>query len=436
MDATDPGPPTAQPGRTRGAAARDAELECEAARQFRICNACRYCEGYCAVFPAMELRRTFTRGDIAYLASLCHDCRACYYACMYAPPHPFAVNLPRTLAAVRAATYQRHTWPAVLGLLHRSPAAAAAVAAGVTLLVTAWAAWLAGDRLFLAHTGPGAFYRVIPHWAMLVVGLGLGGYWMAVWAVAGVRFWREAAGGTVRVHVRDLALASWDVFRLRWLGGAGAGCTYPTERPSHGRRVFHGLVFYGFLAAFASTTSAAVYQQLLGELPPYPVVSLPVLLGSAGGVAMIAGCVGLWRQKRLSDRVPAAAETVGSDYVFLFTLGMTNVTGMLTLVLRETPLMGTTLAVHLGFVAGLYVTAAHGKFVHAVYRVLALVRSRAEQRTGGLPTDGFAAGGRLAQAAPAGAPTAAPARTPAPWAVPAARSRRRRWSWFRDACRR
>ena len=31
------------------------------ARQMSICNACRYCEGYCAVFPAMELRRTFAR---------------------------------------------------------------------------------------------------------------------------------------------------------------------------------------------------------------------------------------------------------------------------------------------------------------------------------------------------------------------------------------
>ena len=27
-----------------------------------ICNACRYCEGYCAVFPAMEKRLTFSDG--------------------------------------------------------------------------------------------------------------------------------------------------------------------------------------------------------------------------------------------------------------------------------------------------------------------------------------------------------------------------------------
>ncbi|MEN9982830.1 MAG: Citrate utilization protein, partial [Pseudomonadota bacterium] len=27
--------------------------EQEVARQLQICNACRYCEGFCAVFPAM-----------------------------------------------------------------------------------------------------------------------------------------------------------------------------------------------------------------------------------------------------------------------------------------------------------------------------------------------------------------------------------------------
>lgn len=65
----------------------------DARRQMTICNACRYCEGYCAVFPAMELRRTFPDGDLVYLANLCFDCRACQYA----PAHPFDVNVPRVL---------------------------------------------------------------------------------------------------------------------------------------------------------------------------------------------------------------------------------------------------------------------------------------------------------------------------------------------------
>ena len=42
-----------------------------------VCNACRYCESYCAVFPAMAMRREFTTGDITHLANLCHGCKGC-----------------------------------------------------------------------------------------------------------------------------------------------------------------------------------------------------------------------------------------------------------------------------------------------------------------------------------------------------------------------
>ena len=77
------------------------ELLKEAERQMVICNACRYCEGYCAVFPAMELRRSFSGRDLTYLANLCFDCRDCYYACQYAPPHEFAINIPKILAGLR-----------------------------------------------------------------------------------------------------------------------------------------------------------------------------------------------------------------------------------------------------------------------------------------------------------------------------------------------
>jgi citrate/tricarballylate utilization protein len=62
--------------------------------QLEVCNACRYCEGYCAVFPALERRRIFNREDLDYLSNLCFDCRHCYYACMFSPPHEYAVNLP------------------------------------------------------------------------------------------------------------------------------------------------------------------------------------------------------------------------------------------------------------------------------------------------------------------------------------------------------
>src|SRR5690242_9074580 len=79
-----------------------------------VCNSCRYCEGLCAVFPAMEMRRVFPDGDLNYIANLCHNCGACYYDCQFSPPHEFNVNVPQTLAVVRAESWQQYVWPGFL----------------------------------------------------------------------------------------------------------------------------------------------------------------------------------------------------------------------------------------------------------------------------------------------------------------------------------
>src|SRR6476661_1777479 len=86
----------------------------EADRLMTLCNSCRYCEGLCAVFPAMEMRREFLDGDLNYLANLCHGCGACYFDCQFAPPHEFNVNVPRVLAKARADSYATYTWPRAL----------------------------------------------------------------------------------------------------------------------------------------------------------------------------------------------------------------------------------------------------------------------------------------------------------------------------------
>src|SRR5262245_35798872 len=91
--------------------------EAEVARQLQICNACRYCEGFCAVFPAMTRRLAFPKADVHYLANLCHGCGACLHACQYAPPHEFQVSLPRAMAWVRGRTYVDYAWPKAFGAL-------------------------------------------------------------------------------------------------------------------------------------------------------------------------------------------------------------------------------------------------------------------------------------------------------------------------------
>ena len=101
------------------------ELVAEGARMARICNACRYCEGYCAVFPALERRLDFTAGDLSYLANLCHSCGACYVDCQFSPPHEFDVNVPRVLAELRNDSYAAYAWPRALAPARSARATAA-----------------------------------------------------------------------------------------------------------------------------------------------------------------------------------------------------------------------------------------------------------------------------------------------------------------------
>jgi citrate/tricarballylate utilization protein len=197
-----------------------------------------------------------------------------------------------------------------------------------------------------------------------------------------VRFLRRTHGRvTDLLDLSAVKRATVDVLQLRYLGGGGAGgCTYPSERASYARAAYHHLVFYGFVAAFASTSTAFLQQDVLGWLPPYPLLSVPVVLGSVGGLAMIVGCFGLMALKWRADRAPADAGAIAIEYVFLIMLAVVNSTGMLLLAFRETPLMGTLLVLHLGTVFSLYFAIPYSKFAHFVYRYAALVQNRIEER--------------------------------------------------------
>src|SRR6188768_2431543 len=107
--------------------------EAEVGRQLQICNACRYCEGFCAVFPAMTRRLAFGQADIHYLANLCHNCGACLHSCQYAAPHEFAVNVPKAMAKVRVDTYGEYAWPRPFGQPYQRNGLTLAVASGIGL---------------------------------------------------------------------------------------------------------------------------------------------------------------------------------------------------------------------------------------------------------------------------------------------------------------
>ena len=360
--------------------------ESEVARQMQICNACRYCEGFCAVFPAMTRRLEFGKADIHFLANLCHNCGACLHACQYAPPHEFAVNVPQAMAQVRGQTYADYAWPPALGALYQRQGLtlSLALAAGLALFLVLGAVLQGGglDALWGANLGAN-FYNLFPH--NLLVGLFAPVFLFVVFALAmGVRrFWRDVTPATSGAPLSAPATleATDAVLRLKYLdGGHGDGCHNEDDAYTLKRRRAHHLTFYGFMLCFAATSLATVYHYVFGWAAPYDLPSVPKLLGAVGGVMLMLGTAGLWHLNRTRHALHGDAQQKPMDLGFIALLFLVSSSGLALWLARSTPALALLLCLHLGAVMALFATLPYGKFAHGVFRTASLLRHAVEKR--------------------------------------------------------
>jgi citrate/tricarballylate utilization protein len=231
------------------------------------------------------------------------------------------------------------------------------------------------------HTGPGAFYALMPHSAMAAL-FGAAFLYAIVALLMSVRaFWRDIGEPVgMKTDARSLFQAIRDAGELRYLDGGGVGCFNKDENPTDRRKIFHHLTFYGFLLCFAATCVATLYHYLLGREAPYAWWDLPVVLGTLGGIGLLVGPIGLLIAKSQRDHVLSDQTRAGMDVAFIVMLFLTSLTGLALLLLRETSVMGPLLAIHIGVVFALFITMPYGKFVHGIYRFVALVRYARERQ--------------------------------------------------------
>ncbi len=362
--------------------------ETEVSRQMQICNACRYCEGFCAVFPAMTRHLEFGKADIHYLANLCHNCGACLHACQYSPPHEFAINVPQAMAQVRVQTYADYAWPPALGALYKRQGLTVAIALAAGLALFLVLAIQAQGQLFHEPLA-GNFYAIFPH--NLLVSMFAPIFLFAVLALGlGVRsFWRDVSPATASNALAEAAMeATSAALRLKYLDGANQpsgnepieGCPNDDDAPTLWRRRFHHLTFYGFMLCFAATSVATLYHYLFNLQAPYGYTSLPVLLGTVGGIGLLIGPAGLlWLNfTRHASHGDAAQKPMDRGFIAL--LFWVSLTGLALLAWRDTSSMALLLAVHLGAVMALFVTLPYGKFAHGIFRSAALLKFAIEKR--------------------------------------------------------
>jgi len=356
--------------------------EKEVARQLQICNGCRYCEGFCAVFPAMTRRLEFGKADIHYLANLCHNCGACLHACQYAPPHEFAINVPKSMATVRGQTYADYAWPKALGGLYKSNGLTVSMALALSLSLFLILAIQSNGTLWGGPVENG-FYAIFPHnlmvsmfapiflWSVLALALGV------------IKFWREITPATsgAPLSAPAAAEAAHDALQLKYLGGGhGDGCNNEDDAFTLARKRMHHLTFYGFMLCFAATSVATVYHYAFDWPAPYDFFSLPKILGTVGGIALAVGTLGLWRLNLARDPQHGDAQQRPMDRGFIALLFFISVTGLALMLSKNTSAMPVLLAVHLGMVMALFLTLPYGKFAHGIFRTAALLRFAVEKR--------------------------------------------------------
>ena len=364
------------------------ELIAEAQRVLAICNACRYCEGYCAVFPALERRLAFTEHDVHYLANLCHNCGACLYACQYAPPHEFQLNFPRVLAQVRTQTYRQYAWPAV-------PRRARSSATDVVVSLAADARLAV---LFAVHARgiamPARFFAAWTRCAGIVLrgvaSRGDGGGRSAPYSPSR----SLALRGELRALLAGHGRVAWASSSIPVVRPQRPG-TRRAALPRRRRRRLH-------LPRRAPVVRAA-------QFPPPHVLRLPAVLRRhqrrddlplrvrmEGAVSALqpagdARHAGRRRAARGAGRVAVAqgaarpgARRPGADRAWTWASSCCSSRrasrGLRCSSFARRAPWACILALHLGAVLALFLTMPYGKFVHGLYRFAALVRFHVEHR--------------------------------------------------------
>lgn len=347
----------------------------EARRQLEICNACRYCESYCAVFPAVHARRAYADGEIALIADLCHNCRGCYYACQYTVPHEFALNLPAALAEVREASWRDHALPRSLAKAFQRSGAAIALATVIGLALI-----IGSIALFSPQTDAG-FYRVLSHNTLVAMFMPAFILPLVLIGASLRRYWKTIGGGGLGLV--DIASALAAAANMRNLsGGHGDGCNFEDEdRYSNARRWYHQATMYGFLLCFAATCVGTLMHYLANQPAPYPFWSLPKLLGVGGGILLCIGTAGLGLLKLKAEPGLGAAQAWGGEMGFILLLLLVSASGLALYGFGETAWLPGLLALHLGAVLAFFLLMPYSKMVHGFFRLAALARDAVDIRS-------------------------------------------------------
>ena len=360
------------------------------------CYQCATCSVVCKLSPA---DRPFPRKEMLMAqwgqrdqlvadpdVWLCHQCNDCSIHC------PRGARPGDVLAAVRSYTYKHYSFPGFMGRALANPKALPLLILAPIIILSLCILFSAppplegieGSFAFLVNEQVD-FNLFLPHStvdALFVFGNVL---IFAFAAIGFSRFWRALNAGA---GDRRISFISGLIETVKELITHARFRDCDTNRP---RATAHMLLFFGFVGAMITTGAVLVFiflphylhewfdiQSLdaFFELPlelPHPFK----ILGAASGVAMLIGggmlIVRRWQEK---DQVGANGY---ADYLFLYVIFFTSLTGMTSWLLRYPGVPMLAYASYFVHMVGVYFLLwymPYSKFAHMIYRTLAIVHAK------------------------------------------------------------
>jgi len=318
---------------------------------------------------------------------LCHQCNDCSTRC------PRGARPGEVLSAVRRQCVQHYSFPRFLARwVNRPQYFPLLLAIPVLLLTLGLVARVpienalglsrqAGERIVYSYSS------VFPHW-MLNTLFGVFSLLALALVLVGVlRFWsamkQDVPRDRIAARGKGLIRSILVTFKRVITHEQFALCTR-----AHPRFYSHVCVLFGFLALSAVTVwvITANHNPLIrGEFVyPFGFWNPWKLLANIGGVALVAGCLLMIRERLLNE------ERVGSggysDWALLVKLLLVAATGFVTEVLhylRLEPHRHIAYFVHLVFVFVVLVYLPYSKLAHLVYRFAAMVFAEYSGRNAG-----------------------------------------------------
>ncbi len=306
---------------------------------------------------------------------LCHHCNDCSKHC------PRGARPGDVLAALRQMTIIENAFPRFLAKWVNDPKflpALFAIPVAILLL------FMGASGSLRIPEGTIVYTKFIPQWPVVDPLFILTAIWAVTCSAIGIRrFWLRLSVGAPEETSHDRPTIVQFISRkaLPMIIDILTHNNFKECEVNRPRYLSHLNTMWGFILLFITTTFVAIGVYILGKQTPYSLANPIKWVGNIGAIILIVGCI-LAFMNRLS-KGEDTGKTSYSDWLFLWAVLITGVTGLLCEILRLADVPGAAYPmyfIHLVFVWFLFAYFPFSKFAHLAYRTTAMVYARSMGR--------------------------------------------------------